>query len=91
MEKVKMVLTYVVAGMPVWVWLLMMGLGALNEWVNRSKSTEAQTLLQGAAKFVLKIPAIGSLLARFPLLGDVLVKMATPPQPQPAAAPAKVA
>jgi hypothetical protein len=59
-------------GMPVWVWALVIFLGGLNEAIARSKWTAAESILQGATRALLKVPALGFVLARFPLLGDVL-------------------
>lgn len=88
MIQAKQILTTVVAGMPLWAWAIVGLLTAINEAVNRSKSTRAQSLLQWLASVALQIPMVGTVvLAKFPVIGSVLRKMAVPPAIAAAPAP----
>jgi hypothetical protein len=71
--KVHDILLRQVWGAPLWVLLLaFVGLPLLNEIAQRSKGTRAESLLQGIALFLLKLPVIGVALAKFPVVGDAL-------------------
>ena len=63
-------------GMPLGVWMIVFGLGAFNEVVNRAKWTEAQSILQGLASFFLWIPVLGPVLTKFPVLGALISRIA---------------
>jgi hypothetical protein len=62
--------------MPVWVWLLVVVIGIGNEIVNRAKWTAAQSIFQGIGAFLLWVPVLGPVLAKFPVLGALLLRMA---------------
>ena len=62
--------------MPVYVWALLILVGAINEIVRASKWTEALSIWQGVWRFILWIPALGPLLTRFPFLGPFIQKLA---------------
>ena len=79
MTKIHDIAIKIVAGMPVWVWALVIAIGVFNEYINRTKKTEAQSILQGTARFILGIPGIGSFIAKAPIVGWLLTKIATPP------------
>lgn len=65
-------LTYVTAFGPVWVVLVtLVGLPLANEIVQRSPA-RAQSLIQFIAHLVLSLPGVGPLIAKFPVLGDLL-------------------
>jgi hypothetical protein len=76
MDQLRQIAVHDVLGMPAWVWALVLFLGGLNELIVRAKWTAAESILQGATRALLKVPALGFVLARFPLLGDALRTMA---------------
>lgn len=59
-------------GMPLWAWLLL-SMPAVNEAINRSKWTRAQSLWQGAW-LIVRISPFG----KIPIVGEVIAKMALP-------------
>lgn len=77
---------------PVWVLLAtLVGLPLANDIVQRAKGSpgsliaKAQSLLQLIAGGVLSIPAVGAVIAKFPIVGDILYAFA--PQQGKAALP----
>ncbi len=73
MHSVSTWLTYQTALGPVWAILVtLVGLPLANEIVQRAKGTRAESLLQGLALFLLKLPALGIVIAKTPVLGDLL-------------------
>jgi len=73
LTKLHDIMARQVWGAPLWVLLLaFVGLPLLNEIAQRSKGTRAESLLQGIALFLLKLPVIGVALAKFPVVGDAL-------------------
>lgn len=59
-------------GMPLWVWALLLGVGLLNETIERMGWTRAGSILQGFARFIIAFPAFGPLLVRLPFVGELL-------------------
>lgn len=72
METLKALLHYQIMGTPVWAWALF-GMPVINEAINRSKWTKAQSVWQFCWRIVAATP-----LARIPLVGQVIVMMAIP-------------
>ena len=72
MDKLHAALAFSLLGMPIWLWLVLTAVGGVNELVNRMKWTKAESLIQGAARAILWVPAVGPTLGRFPLLGTLL-------------------
>jgi hypothetical protein len=56
---------------------IVVGLGIVNEMVNRSHSIRAQTIWQAVCGALLKIPLVEGI----PAIGGALKAMATPPEP----------
>ena len=82
MDNLKLVFTYQLLGVPVWTWLLMVA-PAVNEWINRSKWTTAQSLWQFlwrlvAATPLMKVPMVGQVVA---LMAAMKKEEAPPPNP----------
>jgi hypothetical protein len=66
-------LTYTTALGPVWAVLLMfVGIPLANEIVQRARGTRAESLLQGLALFLLQLPILGVVIAKTPVIGDLL-------------------
>lgn len=61
--------------MPLWLWALIVA-GAVNEVVNRAKWTRAETIFQGIGTFLLWFPGMGPVLAKTPVAGDILRRIA---------------
>lgn len=73
MQTLKHLLTYPTFMGPVWAILVtLVGLPLANEIVQKYKGTRAESLLQGLALFLLKLPAVGIVIAKTPVLGDLL-------------------
>lgn len=61
------------------LWAILLGFVApplANEIVLKVKGTRAESLIQGIALFVLKVPAVGFLVAKVPGIGDALYVLA---------------
>ena len=73
MQQLHDALVYQTAMGPVWaVVLTLVGLPLANEVVQRAKGTRAESLLQAVAMTLLKIPVLGVVIAKFPVVGDIL-------------------
>lgn len=57
---------------PVWFVVSMVMAGIVNQAVRLAKWTSAERGMELVARFVLKIPAVGTFIAAVPLLGDLL-------------------
>lgn len=61
------------------LWCVLLGFVApplANEIVLKARGTRAESLVQGVALFLLKLPALGWLIAKVPGIGDALYIMA---------------
>lgn len=65
-------------GMPWAAWCMLGFALLLNEIISWAKWTRAQGLLQGLARLVLAIPLVAPILARFPVVGWALTRIAGP-------------
>lgn len=77
-----------VLGMPTWVWVLVIGLLAINDAIKAAKWTRAESFVEALAMSLLRIPVLGTvILARFPVIGWLLRKLAglEPPTEKPVA------
>lgn len=73
MLAIEHAFTYQTALGPVWAVLLtLVGLPIANEIVQRFRGTRAESLLQGISLALLKIPYVGALVVKFPVVGDLL-------------------
>lgn len=63
---------YPLGGIPLWAPLSIAFLLMANAAVRAAKWTSAQDAIQLTARFLLKLPAMGAVIASFPLLGEVL-------------------
>lgn len=80
----KAILNHPTALGPLWYTLLTLaGLPLVNELVQRAKGSSptsllgrAQSIGQFLAGFALSIPAVGAIIAKFPIVGDILYALA---------------
>lgn len=72
MATLQAFLLYKLLGVPVYAYLIVGALVPANMAVKKAGWTTAENLVQLAARFVLKIPAIGALVALVPGVGDIL-------------------
>lgn len=59
-----------------WAWFAIFGLGAVNEWVQRTKSVKAQTVLQAAGDVLKRTP-----IYFVPVLRQIIDQMSTQAAP----------
>lgn len=86
MDLAKDFLTHEFFGFHMYEYVLLVAVGALNEFVQRKKSVKAQSLLQALGNFLLGIPFL-----RFPGLRQLFELMATPQEKPAPPAPVKKA
>lgn len=72
MSKLQAILTYKILLVPAWIWLVCLALPVINDFVQRTKWTAAQSLLQLLSRALLTIPVIGQAVQLVPILGDLI-------------------
>jgi hypothetical protein len=97
MSSVKEFLLHPLWGLPTWGWLVLVVAMLVNEIFSWTKKTKAQSTLQALVRLVLKIPVVGAVAKRVPVVGFLLKYLAGPdpegvrelpaePKPEPDAA-----
>lgn len=73
METLKALLLHQTFMGPVWTLLVaFVAIPVANELVSKYRGTRAASILQGIALVILKTPAVGRVLVKFPVVGDLL-------------------
>lgn len=71
-------------GLPKWAWSVMVVLAIVNEIILRAKWTRALSIFQAPFVAVLRMPVLGDVLGRLPIVGGVLRWLAGIDPPKPA-------
>lgn len=78
MSSVKEFLLHPLWGLPKWGWLVLLVAMLVNEIFSWTKKTRAQSTLQALVRLVLKLPVVGAVMTRVPVVGFILKYLAGP-------------